>query len=60
MLVPVFMYGSLTIWKEKKRSRIRAVQMDNLRGFLVIRRMDKVLNAWRREMCIVTKGLKVS
>ena len=30
------------MWKEKERSRIMAVQMDNLRG---IRRMDKVLNA---------------
>ena len=33
------------IWKEKRRSRIRVVQMDNLRGLLVIRRIDKVLNA---------------
>ena len=31
LLVPPLMYGSETmIWKE--RSRIRAVQMDNLRG----------------------------
>ena len=30
---------------KKERSRIRAVQMDNLRGFLDIRRMDKVPNA---------------
>ena len=28
-----------------KRSRIRAVQLDNLRGLLGIRRMDKVPNA---------------
>ena len=45
------------IWKEKKRSRIRAVQMDNLRGFLVIRRMDKVPNARIRELREVTKEL---
>ena len=45
------------IWKEKKRSRTRAVQMDNLRGFLVIRRMDKVPNARIRELREVTKEL---
>ena len=32
VLVPVLMYGSETIlWKKKERSRIRAVQIDNLR-----------------------------
>ena len=37
-LVPVFIYGSETmLWKEKKRCRIRAVQMDNLRGLLGFR-----------------------
>ena len=31
LLVPVLPYGSETmIWKEKERSSIRAVQMDNL------------------------------
>ena len=50
MLMPVLMYGSETvIWKEE-RSRIRAVQMDNLIGLLGIRRMDKVPNAWIREL----------
>ena len=50
MLVPVPMYGGDTmLWKEKERSRIRAVKMDNLRGLLDIRRMDK----W----CGVMKGL---
>ena len=44
-LMPLLMYGSETmIWKEKERPRIRAVQMDNLRGLLGIRRMDKVPN----------------
>ena len=28
------------LWKENERSRIRAVQMDNLRDLLGIRRMD--------------------
>ena len=36
---------------------IRAVQMDNHRGLLGIRRMDKVLNAWIREICRVMKGV---
>ena len=46
LLVPALMYDDETmIWKEKERSRIRAVQMDNLRGLLGIRRMDKALNA---------------
>ena len=38
LLIPVFMYGSETVlWKEK-RFRIRAVQVDNLRGFLGVRK----------------------
>ena len=33
--VTVLMYSSKTmLWKEKQRSRVRAVQMDNLRGLL--------------------------
>ena len=57
LLVPVLTYGSETmIWKEE-RSRIRAAQMDNLRGLLGIRRMDKVLNAWIWQLCGVTKGV---
>ena len=35
LLLPVLMYGSETmLWKEEERSRIKAVQMDNLRGLL--------------------------
>ena len=42
-LVPVLMYGNETmLWKEKEISRIRAVQMNKLRGLLVIRRMDRI------------------
>ena len=49
LLASVLMYGSETIlWKEKERSRIRAVQMDNLRGLLRIRRMGGVKNVWIR------------
>ena len=51
------MYDSETmLWKEE-RSRIRAEQMDNLRGLLGIRRMDRVLNARIRELCGVMKGV---
>ena len=45
------------IWRDKERSRIRAVQMDNLRGLLDIRRMDKVTNVRIRELCRVTRGV---
>ena len=31
--------------------------MDKIRGLLSIRRMDRVLNAWIRELCEVGKGL---
>ena len=51
LLVPILMYGSETmLYKEKERSKIRAVQMDNLRGLLGIRRMDRVPNAPIREL----------
>ena len=40
LLVPVLMYVSETmLWKEEEKSRIMAVQMDNLRGLLGIRRI---------------------
>ena len=58
LLVPVLTYGSETmIWREKERSRIRTVQMDNLRGLLGIRGTDKVPNAWIRQSCGVTKSV---
>ena len=42
LLVPVLSYGSKKkIWKEEEKYRIRAVQMDNLRGLLSIMRMVK-------------------
>ena len=54
----VLMHGSETmIWKEKERSRIRAVQIDNLRGLLGIRRLGKVPNTQIRELCEVSKGV---
>ena len=43
--VPLLIYDSDTmIWK-KESSRIRALHMDSLRGFLGIMRMDNVQNA---------------
>ena len=44
-------------WKEKERSRIRGVQINNLRGLLGIRRMNRVPNALIRGFCGVTKGV---
>ena len=38
-------------------SRIKAVQMDNFRGLLGIRRIDKMPNARIRELCRVAKCL---
>ena len=56
--MPVLLYGSETmLWKEKERSRVRTVQIDNLRGLLGIRRMDRVSNAQIRNFCAVKKGL---
>ena len=58
LLLPVLIHGSRTmIWKEKERFRIRIVQMDNLRGLLGIRRMDRIPNTRIRELCGVTKGV---
>ena len=56
LLVPVLIYWSRKMLWKKKRSRLRAVQMDNLRGLLGIRRIDKFQNARIRELCEV-KGL---
>ena len=51
MLVPVLMYGSeAMLRREKERSRVRAVHMDNLRELVGIRRMDRVPNARIREL----------
>ena len=58
LLVPALIYDSETmLWEEKERSRIMAVQMDNLRGMLGIRRIERVPNARIRELCRLKKGL---
>ena len=47
-LLVLVKYGSETmLWKERSR----------VRGLLGIRRMDRILNAWIRELCGVRKGL---
>ena len=56
-MATVLTYGSETrIWREKERSRIRAEHMENHRGLLGIRGMNKVPNA-RRQLCGMTKGV---
>ena len=46
LIMPILTYSNKTmIWRGKEISRIRVVQMDNLKGLLGIRRMNKVLNA---------------
>ena len=44
LLVPVLIYGSVTMLCKKERYRIISVQMDSLTELLGIRRMDRVLN----------------
>ena len=54
----LFLCGTETmLWKEKERSRIKTVQMDNLNGLLGVRRMDRVQKARIRELCELRKGL---
>ena len=58
LLVPILMYDSeIMLWKEKERSRIKAVQMDNLRGLLGIGKIDRIPNSWIKELYGVKKGL---
>ena len=45
------------IWREKERSRIRAVSMDNFRVLPGIRRMSKVPNTRIRQLYGVTNGV---
>ena len=45
--------------EEKKKSRIWAVQIDNLRGLKDIKRIDRIINIWVRELCGKKKWIKV-
>ena len=40
---------------EKERSRIRVVQMDTFNDSSCIRRIDRIPNAWIRDICGVKK-----
>ena len=54
----LYLYGSKTmLWKKKERYRIRAIQIDNLRDLLGIRRMNRVLNTRIREFYGVMKEI---
>jgi hypothetical protein len=58
MLVQTLLYGSeVTVWCPKYRSRVQAVQMDNLRSVLGVRRIDKMRNERIRELCGVERGM---
>ena len=58
LLLPVLMYGSeAMVWNPKYRSKVQAVQMDNLRGILGGKRIDKMRNEHIRELCGVKKGV---
>ena len=57
-LVPVLTYDSETkLRKEKERSSIKAVHMEDHRGLFGIRKIDRFPNAPIRELCEVTKGV---
>ena len=56
LFMPVPLYGSGTmVWKEKERSRIRAMPKDNLKSVIGIKRMARVLNVRIRDLCGVVK-----
>src|SRR5678816_4114129 len=45
MLLPVLMYSSETmVWNKRYRSKSQSAQMDNLRGVLGVKRIDKMRN----------------
>ena len=59
LLVTVCTYGSKTMIRgEEERSRIKVLQMDNIRGLIGIKEMDKVLNTWIRVLYGVSKGIE--
>ena len=44
---------------EKQRSMIMALKMDNVRGFLVIKKTDETRSSWVRGSCRMKKGVNV-
>ena len=58
LLEPILLYGSnKMVCREKEKSRIRTVQLDNIRDLLGIRRTDRVSNARIRKLCEGKKGM---
>ena len=54
----MFWCGNETmLLKEKEKSRIRALQIDNLKAFISVRRINRMSNQWVRELCRVMKGV---
>ena len=53
----LFFYMASRHFCGKRRRDVEVVQIDNLKGLQGIRRMDRVPNAWIRELCGVRKGL---
>ena len=57
VLVAVLLYDNETMeWRDKERSRISVLQIYNFRSLLGNRSMDKLTNAWVRELCGVMHG----
>ena len=57
LLEPVLIYDNETmIWKERESSRIRSVQMENLRALLGIRKMDSPEGTNKGVVCRDEKG----
>ena len=58
-LVPIRMYSSETrIWSGKEGSRIISVKIENYRGLLGIRRMNKLPNTRIKQLCGVAKDVE--
>ena len=58
MLLPVLLYGSeCMVWDRTYRSKVQAVQMDNLRSVLGVKKIDKIRNEFIRTVCGVEKGI---
>ena len=49
--MPVLTYGREIMLGKEERSIISALQMDNLRGLLFIKGMDRVPNARIKQLC---------
>ena len=60
ILVPTLTYASeVMVWRSGYRSRVRAVEMDNLRSILGVLWMDEIENEIIRGVCRVQKSLNV-